>query len=192
MRSEEEWEQLQQENQALREALRLKEEELHQSRTSNQDLREGLKQAITAIESLQEHVKVLEGQTDSLQERVKMLEGQQAKDSHNSSLPPDARSRMSRAPKSLRQKSGKQRGGQKGHRGHHLRQVEVPDQILVHPVEQCEHCQHDLRSQPAELPERRQGMDLPTKRLWVTEHRVEEKPCPVCYHLTRASFPVNV
>jgi transposase len=35
-------------------------------------------------------------------------------------------------------------------------------------------------------------MDLPVKRLWVTEHRVEEKQCPVCYHLTRASFPAAV
>src|SRR2546423_10190175 len=35
-------------------------------------------------------------------------------------------------------------------------------------------------------------MDLPVKRLWVTEHRVEEKQCPVCFHLTRASFPARV
>jgi transposase len=191
MRSEEEREQLQQENKALREALRLKEEELRQSRTSNQDLREGLKQAITAIESLQKHVKDLEGQIACLQERVKTLEGQQAKDSHNSSLPPSS-DRFVRAPKSLRQKSGKKPGGQKGHRGHHLRQVEVPDEVLIHPVEQCEHCHHDLRAHSADLPERRQVTDLPAKRLWVTEHRVEEKQCPVCSHLTRASFPASV
>jgi transposase len=35
-------------------------------------------------------------------------------------------------------------------------------------------------------------MDLPAKRLWVTEHRVEEKPCPRCFHLTRANFPASV
>ena len=35
-------------------------------------------------------------------------------------------------------------------------------------------------------------MDLPAKRLWVTEHRVEEKQCPVCFHLTRAAFPAEV
>jgi transposase len=191
MRSEEEWEQLQQENRVLREALQRKGEELQQSRQSNKDLREGLKQAIIAIESLQEHVKVLEGQIDCLQERVKTLEGQQAKDSHNSSLPPSS-DRFVRPAKSLRQKSGKSPGGQTGHRGHHLRQVEVLDEVLTHRVERCEHCQQDLRAHPAEMPERRQVMDLPTKRLWVTEHRVEEKQCPVCYHLTRAPFPAAV
>jgi transposase len=136
-------------------------------------------------------VQVLEGLIDALQERIKTLERQQAKDSHNSSLPPSS-DRFVRAPKSLRHKSGKKAGGQPGHRGHHLRQVQTPDQVLIHPVLFCEHCQHDLRAQPADLPERRQVMDLPVKRLWVTEHRVEEKQCPQCFHLTRASFPATV
>jgi transposase len=78
------------------------------------------------------------------------------------------------------------------HRGHHLRQVDNPDQILIHAVERCEHGQQDLREQPAAVPERRQVLDLPVKRLWVTEHRVEEKQCPLCCHLTRASFPAAV
>jgi transposase len=97
-----------------------------------------------------------------------------------------------RAPKSLRKKSDKKPGGQHGHRGHHLRQMEGPDEVLIHPVERCERCQYDLRAYPADIPERRQVIDLPTKRLWVTEHRVEEKQCPQCFHLTRASFPVSV
>jgi hypothetical protein len=92
----------------------------------------------------------------------------------------------------LRQKSGKKPGGQKGHRGHHLRQVETPDVVLVHAVERCEHCQQDLRTRPVTIAERRQVIDLPVKRLWVTEHRVEERQCPTCFHLTRASFPASV
>src|SRR5229473_8344157 len=191
MTKDEELEQLRAEKTVLCELLRRKDEELEQSHQANQDLREGLKQAIRAIESQQERVKILEGLIDFLQERIKTLEGQQAKDSHNSNLPPSS-DRFVRPPKSLRQKSGKKPGGQPGHRGHHLRQVETPDQVLIHPVERCEHCQHDLRAQPAEMPERRQVMDLPVKRLWVTEHRVEEKQCPMCSHLTRASFPTAV
>src|SRR5258706_3704269 len=191
MTEDEELEQLRAENRALREALQCKDEELEQSQQANQDLREGLKQAIIAIGSQHERVKVLEGLIDSLQERIKTLERQQAKDSHNSSLPPSS-DRFVRAPKSLRHKSGRKAGGQPGHRGHHLRQVETPDEVLIHPVLCCEQCQHDLRTHPAEVPERRQVIDLPAKRLWVTEHRVEEKQCPVCSHLTRASFPATV
>jgi|SRR5450755_162409 transposase len=191
MNMDEEREHLRAENAALREAFERKDEELSRSRHSNQDLREGLKQAIIAISSLREQVKTLEGQIGCLQERIQTLEGQQAKDSHNSSLPPSS-DRFVRPPKSLRQKSGKKPGGQAGHRGHHLQRVQVPDEILVHQVQRCEHCQHDLRPQLADLPERRQVIDLPSKRLWVTDHRVEEKQCPKCYHLTRAPFPAEV
>jgi transposase len=191
MTKDEELDQLRAEKQALCERLQRKDEELDQSGQANQDIREGLKQAIKAIEYLQEHVTTLEGLIGGLQERIKTLERQQAKDSHNSSLPPSS-DRFVRPPKSLRKKSGKKPGGQQGHRGHHLRQVETPDQVLIHPVERCESCQQDLRAQKASMPERRQVMDLPVKRLWVIEHRVEEKQCPACFHLTRASFPAMV
>src|SRR5437667_8171173 len=144
MTKDEELDQLRAEKTVWCEALRRKDEELQQSHQANQDLRAGLKQAIEAI--------------DYLQERVKTLEGQQAKNSQNSSLPPSS-DRFVRPPKSLKQKSGKKPGGQQGHRGHHLRQVEVPDEVRVHTVEASEDCQHDLRAHPAALPERRQVMD---------------------------------
>ncbi len=191
MRSDEELEYLRQENQALRAANRAL-QAVNQTRlASNQALRAGLQEAITAIGALQQRVKELEGVVACQQERTKILEGQLAKDSHNSSFPPSS-DRFARPIKSLRQPSGKKAGGQKGHPGHHLRQVEKPDEVLIHPVVCCQHCQHDLRTQPAQLPEHRQVIDLPTKRIWITEHRVEEKQCPCCSHVTRASFPVGV
>src|SRR2546425_1108662 len=148
MTKNEEREQLRAEKTALCEALRCKDEERQQLHQANQDLREGLKQAIIAIESQQEHIKTLEGLIASQQERIKTLEGQLAKDSHNSSLPPSS-DRFVRPVKSLRQKSGKKAGGQKGHRGPHLRQVDSPDQGLGHPVLCCAQCQHDLHTQKA-------------------------------------------
>ena len=177
MTTEEELEQLRQENTALRTTGLRKDEELEQAHQAMQDLREGLRQALLAI--------------DYLQERVKALEGQQAKDSHNSSLPPSS-DRFVRPPKSLRQKSSKKPGGQHGHQGHHLEQVESPDQVVMHEVPCCEQCQLDLRDIPAQFPERRQVMDLPVLRLWVSEHRVEEKRCPKCSHVTRAAFPTTI
>src|SRR5215470_19238458 len=105
-KDEEELEQLRAENKTLSEALQRKDDELQRARQANEDLREGLKEAIRAITLLQDHNKTLEGQIDCLQERVKMLQRQQAKDSHNSSLPPSS-DRFVRPPKSLRKRSGK-------------------------------------------------------------------------------------
>src|SRR5437870_4024530 len=99
MTKDEELDQLRTEKAALYEALRRKDEELQQSQQATQDLREGLKQAIIAMGSQQERVRVLEGLIDSQQERIKTLERQQAKDSHNSSLPPSS-NRFVRPPKS--------------------------------------------------------------------------------------------
>jgi transposase len=87
MTKDEELQQLRAEKAALRERLRQQDDELKQAAQTNQTLREGLTQAIVAIERQQEHIKTLEGLVEALQERVKTLEGQQAKDSHNSSLP---------------------------------------------------------------------------------------------------------
>lgn len=191
MTKDEEIEQLRADNQILYGALLGKDEELEQAQQANQILREGLKEAIASIGYLQEQVTSLQGVIDAQHERIKTLERQQAKDSHNSSLPPSS-DRFVRPPKSLREKSGQKPGGQRGHRGHHLRQVQTPDEVLTHPVVCCEYCHHDLSTHPADLAERRQVIDLPPKRLWVTEHQVEEKQCPRCFHLTRASFPTGV
>ena len=90
MTKDDELEQWRAEKTILCELVRRKDEELQQSHKANQDLREGLKEAIMAIESQQEQVKALEGLIDALLQRVKTLEGQQAKDSHNSSLPPSS------------------------------------------------------------------------------------------------------
>ena len=152
-------------------------DELERLRQENQTLREGLKQALMAI--------------DFLQERIKELERQQAKDSHNSSLPPSS-DRFGRHPKSLRHKSGKKPGGQPGHAGHHLKQVETADQVVLHHVDHCQHCQHPLDGEPGVVVERRQVLDLPPLGLRVSEHQVEEKGCPVCTQLTRAAFPAEV
>jgi hypothetical protein len=191
MTRDEELEQLRNDHRIVYEALVRRDEDLQQAQQANQIVREGLKEAIASIGSLQEQVKSLQAVIDAQQERINTLEGQQAKDSHKRRLPPSC-DRFTRAPKSLRQKSGKKPGGQKGHRGHHLKQVEAPDTVHIHPVERCECCHHDLRSQAGEIVERRQVIDLPTKRLWVSEHGVEEKQCPVYSHLRRAAFPAAV
>ena len=126
-----------------------------------------------------------------LQARVKALEGQLAKNSHNSSKPPSSDGYTKPAPKSLRRKSGRSSGGQKGHRGQTLRWVDTPDYTLDHSVAQCERCGRSLAEQDPERVERRQVFDLPEPKLEVTEHRRELKTCP-CGHVNRAPFPAGV
>src|SRR5437588_10398346 len=78
----------------------------------------------------------LREQVQALLARVQELEGQLAKDSHNSSKPPSSDG-LRRKPKSLREKSGKQRGAQPGHPGHRVSLVAAPDTVEIHRPHQC-------------------------------------------------------
>ncbi len=126
-----------------------------------------------------------------LTQRVQDVEARLVKDSHNSHLPPSF-DRFSRQPKSLRKKSGKSSGGQKGHPGQHLRRVQTPDQILIHAPERCTWCFHDLQDQPAETRLSRHFFDLPLPHIIVSEHQVLKKRCLHCHNLTSAHFSDDV
>lgn len=125
--------------------------------------------------------------------RVKALEERQVKDSHNSHLPPSSdRFGRQKKTRSLRKPSGKKKGAQPGHDGHHLALSETPDEVVVHRVETCAHCQTDLREVVAHAVEQRQQMDLPPVRLQVYEYQAERKYCPRCHQETRATFPAEI
>ncbi len=128
---------------------------------------------------------------EQLQQRIQLLEERLSKNSHNSHLPPSA-DRFVRQPKSLRKKSGKKPGGQEGHPGKTLLWSEIPDEVIVHPVTCCEHCQSDLQAVPPVQIERRQVVDVPAPRLLVHEHHAERKQCPACHQITAAPFPAEV
>ena len=177
MKPEEELIFLRQENQALRERARLQQETIEQQQS--------------VIEQQQRVIEGLQQQTDRLSEQVQALQERVKKDSHNSHLPPSS-DRFHRQPKSLRKSSGKQAGGQSGHPGSTLMLSSVPDQVIVHPVQVCQHCQHDLREVESLQVERRQVVDLPPKRVVVIEHQAEQKCCPACQQISSASFPLDV
>src|SRR5258708_19329583 len=82
--------------------------------------------------------------------RVQSLEDQLSKNSQNSSKPPSSDGLNKPSPKSLRQRSGKPSGGQKGHTGSRLEPVDKPDQKALHPVSACQHCQADLAAPPVD------------------------------------------
>src|SRR5713101_6538467 len=143
------------------------------------------------LEQLRQENSALREQVALLSERISVLEAQRAKDSHNSHLPPSS-DRFGRQPKSLRKRSGKQPGGQAGHPGSTLKLSPTPDQVIVHPVEVCQHCQHDLREVESLQVERRQVLDLPPKRVLVIEHQAQQKCCPACQQISLAAFPEDV
>src|SRR5712692_11456691 len=121
-------------------------------------------------------------QIATLTTRVKELEDRLATNSRNSSQPPSSDG-WAKKTRSLRQTSTKKSGGQPGHQGTTLRQVETPDRVIQHPPEQCAACGAPLQETTGTLgPERRQVCDLPPLKLEVTEHRVGMTACPVCGH----------
>jgi len=78
-------------------------------------------------------------------------------------------------------------GGQPGHKGTSVAQVENPDCIVVHSVSTCGGCGLSLEGIAAHGLEKRQVFDLPPLNLIVTEHQAEQKSC-ACGCITTAVF----
>ncbi len=144
-------------------------------------------EVVELIDSLRREIEALRAENAELRRRLGL-------DSSNSSKPPssDGLKKKPRVLKSLRTRSGKPSGGQKGHRGDTLRQVAEPDAIVEHAAEVCEHCRALLLADSKIGEEKRQVFDLPEKPLIVTEHRAAIHDCPACGLRTRAGFPEGV
>ena len=149
----------------------------------------------SSLDTLIDLVLRLEAQVRQLQRQIKELKERLAKNSQNSSQPPSSDGLAKPAPKSLRGKSGRKRGGQPGHPGKTLQQVAEPEHTINHCLDRCPcgQCQgRSLRREPVLDYEKRQVFNLPPKLLEVTEHRAEIKCCPVSGRLVRAEFPEEV
>ncbi len=135
-----------------------------------------------------------EQQIADLTARVQVLEARLNQDSHNSHQPParDQLGKKRKRTKSLRGRSGKKPGGQRGHPGTTRQIVAHPDHIVEHRPERCEHCGTPLTAAPVVYVERRQVFELPPQRLEVTEHRVSHTTCPHCTAPAAGQFPPEV
>jgi transposase len=145
------------------------------------------------VASVAARVTVLEAENAELRAENAELRGRLGTDSHNSSKPPSSDGPGSKPrPKSRREPSGRQPGGQPGHVGQTLRQVETPDEIVVHPPLACRGCGQRLDEAPVVRRERRQVLDLPPVRVQVTEHQAETRRCAGCGVETSGPFPGGV
>jgi len=139
------------------------------------------------IEALRREIEALRGENGELRRRLGL-------DSSNSSKPPssDGLAKKPRILSSLRTRSGRPSGGQKGHSGETLRQVADPDAVVEHKASACRHCCAGLDAKSVIGAEKRQVFELPERLLRVTEHRACVYRCPHCRGETRAAFPEGV
>ena len=131
---------------------------------------------------------------EELTARVEELERKLGQNSNNSHQPPssDPPSVREQRP-STRKKSGKKRGGQKGHTGsrRELLPAEKVDETHTLMPSTCKGCGHALCGQD-ETPLRHQITELPEIVPTVTEYQLHALSCPCCGEVTRATLSPDV
>jgi transposase len=150
-------------------------------------LRSELVAALTALAAANARIAELERQVASLLE-------EKSRNSSNSGKPPSSDSPSTRAERRAKKKdkSGRKRGGQPGHRGSQRSLVppDDVDDVVDHFPPACENCWAPLPQTPDPAPQRYQTTDLPPVKPHTTEHRGHAVTCPCCNHRTCASFEI--
>lgn len=110
--------------------------------------------------------------------------------SENSSKPPSSDGLSKKpAPKSLRGKSKRKSGGQKGHRGSTLQRTRTPDVVVEQAAaDHCPHCGTDLGDVAVTATTAHQVVDIELGAM-VTELRTPVKRCPKCRAKVRPRPP---
>lgn len=148
-----------------------------------------IEELLCIIKDLQDTVKRLEKENVALKQELSYYKVK--KHSNNSSIPPSKDENRSSKNKSLRKKSNKKAGGQKGHKGHTLQMSDSPDIVERHIPFYCGKCGNDLHGYSEELSSKRQIIDIPPIVPQITEHQVFQKQCN-CGHITTGTFPYGV
>lgn len=143
---------------------------------------------------LKQRIQELETALQAAQQQIAELTALLKQNSRNSHWPSSRdKSRNKKRTKSLRRKSDKKPGGQKGHQGHTLKMSDTPDVIAVHRPRACQHCQQPFPDeQGAVAVVKRQVHDLPPLQIVVTEHQAETLCCPHCRQMSQGTFPLDV
>ena len=134
-------------------------------------------------------IAVLEAQVKELLERLQ-------RNSSNSSTPPSAN--PLNAPKPVgKPPTGRPRGGQKGHRGHHRTRLPKTrvNEVVIHLPKTCDGCHEPLPSEPGRDDHEsgwHQVAELPVMAAIVTEHQAHTRTCSMCGLINQGTIPAEV
>ena len=138
---------------------------------------------------LEEDNKILRQENALLKTEITELKGRLNANSSNSNKPPSSDG-FKKKPALPKTSKGKQ-GGQSGHKGKTLKQVEHPDFTISCKPDSCS-CGHYFTEQEMELAEKRQVFDLHEPKLDVTEYQIHKAICPVCGLEHKGTVPQGV
>lgn len=126
---------------------------------------------LAVIERLEQENKLLRQEIAELRERLNT-------NSRNSSKPPSSDGLSKPKPTSLRKKSGKKPGAQKGHEGHGFVLTEPISAIIFHKPTQCLNCSRNGVCISCGRSEARNVVDVEISTK-VTRHYTEQYICPL-------------
>jgi transposase len=126
----------------------------------------------------------------NLMAQIAELETQQKLNSQNSHPPPSQDKFKATPQTGLPKALGKDKGGQKCHKGDTLKMVSQADKIEPYLPHRCL-CGADLSNISSTIVERRQVFDIPSPRLAVTEYQRMTKVCH-CGCVNTGVFPSEV
>jgi transposase len=145
------------------------------------------------VENLKQENAELRAALKTANKRIQELIAQLSQNSSNSNWPPSRDKSRKKRTKSLRRKSDKKAGGQKGHPGHTLEFSETPDYVEKHRPTDCQHCHTPFSAKQTPVAiDKRQVFDIPPLELIIHEHRAETLVCEHCGHHTPGLFPNDV
>jgi len=143
------------------------------------------------IAELLEKLAALEAENQRLKAENAELRRRLEMNSQNSHKPPSSDGYRKKTIKPALPKDEKKAGGQAGHKGKTLRQVEKPDKFQVHLPETCSICNRKISAEEQHtVLGKRQVFDLPEPKLEICEHRLGQIEC--CGQTQSGTYPAYV
>ena len=120
-----------------------------------------LEQALEQLSSFETENLRLRVLVKRLEARITELERQLQQNSRNSSKPPSSDPSWQKRHGGKKKRSGKKRGGQPGHAGHHRKEVQHPDEVVDHYPDVCTECGERLDREVVKEAWTHQVVDFP-------------------------------